>query len=84
MDAIRSSNGYRHFSSNVRLELRTAGRSFDLAEISPREITLREPVDLPPCDAEIVMTVDGEPRHWKVRLVNGAVPFDRVMATESR
>ncbi len=83
MDSILAKNGHRHFSSDVRLELRAAGKSFDLAEISPREITLREPIDLPPCDAEIVMTVDGEPRHWKVRLVNGAVPFDRVVATES-
>lgn len=75
--------GYRHFSADVQLELRAAGRSCELAAIGPHEITLREPIDLPPCDAEIVMTVDGEPTHWKVRLVNGAVPFDRVVATES-
>ena len=40
-----------------------------------------EPVESPPCDAEIVMSVDGDERRWPVRLVDGAVPYDATLRT---
>jgi len=67
----------------VHLELRAEGRQFELAAIGPHEIYPREPLDLGVCDAEIVMDVDGKRFLWRVRLRNGAVPFDKVVPTDA-
>jgi hypothetical protein len=74
---------YPRFCSSVRLELRAEGRSFDLAAIGPNDIIPREPLDLPTCDADVVMDVDGQQFLWRVHLKNGAVPFDQIVKAES-
>lgn len=74
----------RHFSAEVRLELRASGEVFDLAGIGPAEFVPRHPLDLPACNAEIVMFVDGTGFLWPVRLPQGAVPFEKTVRTESR
>ena len=74
---------YARFSSDVRLELRADGRAFDLAAIGPNDVTPRMPMDLPPCDGEIIMVVDGQPVSWMVRIKHGAVPFDRTVQVDS-
>ena len=45
--------------------------AYELAEIGPTWVYLREPLSLPPCDAEVVMTVDGHRETWPVALPNG-------------
>ena len=74
----------RGYSSEVRLELRAEGRVFDLASIGPNKFVPRDPLELPSCDAEIVMFIDGAGFLWPVRLPNGAVPFERSIVTSSR
>ena len=59
------------YSSTVRLELRIGEQLFELAEIGPGTIFLRNPVFLPPCEAEIVMYVDGRRRCWQIELPDG-------------
>ncbi len=71
------------FSSVVRLSLHANGESFDLASIGPAEITPRQPIDLPKCNADVVMDVDGDRFVWPVCLPSGAVPFDRTIKTRS-
>lgn len=59
------------YSAKVRLTLLVEEASLDLAEIGPELIYLRHPIDLPPCDATILMTVDGREHRWKVYLPDG-------------
>lgn len=75
------SQDYKHFSSDVRLELRVEGQTIDLAGVGPNDIVPRHPLELAPCDGEVVMTIDGERLMWRVRLDNGAVPFDKIIDT---
>ena len=58
-------------SANVRLELSVGDQVYELAEIGPESIFLRNPVTLPPSEAEIVMHVDGRRRVWRVDLPDG-------------
>jgi hypothetical protein len=59
------------YSAEIRLELRVAGRTLRLAQIAPEFVILKEVVDLPPSEAEIVMYVDGNERRWAVFLLDG-------------
>lgn len=72
------------YSAEVRLELRANGQVFDLAGIGPNKFVPRVPIELPMCDAEVVMFIDGTGYLWPVRLPNGAVPFDRTVPTSPR
>lgn len=81
MNAPIQQKGY---SAEVRLELRADGRIFDLASIGPNKFVPRHPLELPSCDAEIVMYIDGSGYLWPVRLPNGAVPFEKSITTSSR
>jgi hypothetical protein len=47
------------------------GCALPVAQLGPKFLVLRTPVDHPPCDAEIAMSIDGEESRWAVRLVNG-------------
>jgi len=59
--------------------------SYALAQIGPNFVTLREPLELPSGDAEIVMLIDGHEQHrWPVTLEHGAVPFELDVATADR
>jgi hypothetical protein len=42
-----------------------------LAQIGPHYVIVAKPQNLPPCDAEVVMLVDGTEKRWPVRLVEG-------------
>jgi hypothetical protein len=72
-------------SSEVQLFLIVGGAPHSLAHIGPDFVILREPIELPPTDAEVVMLIDGRKQsRWPVTLVNGAVPFDLEIATIDR
>ena len=70
---VRPAAGY---SSNVRLFLLTNGQSHKLAQIGPDFVRLRQPAEIPPGPAEILMIVNGVEHRWSVTLKVGAVPFD--------
>jgi hypothetical protein len=69
-------------SADVRLSLLVGDRALDVAKASPTQITLRSPVDLDPCDAELVMSVDGREHRWLIRLPRGAARFNVVVPIE--
>jgi hypothetical protein len=77
----RSAAGY---SSVVRLALRVNGCEHDLASIGPQAVRLRKPLSLPPCDAEVIMRVNGNERLWPVILSQGAVASDLEVAIVDR
>ena len=64
------------YSSEVSLSLIANGRTFPLSQIGLGYAILREPVLMEPCDAEIMISIDGNERRLFVRLVDGVVPFD--------
>lgn len=70
----------RIHSADVRLELVAEGRSIPLAKIGPETVFATAPVDLPPCDAQVIMSVDGRVEQWNVRLSRGADPRERTIA----
>lgn len=78
------SNLPRHHSAEVHLSLITASGTYKLSQISPHFVIVAKPQDLPPCDAEIVMQVDGAEDRWPVRLVEGLNALNRKAAIDPR
>jgi hypothetical protein len=72
------------YSSEVRLRLEAEGRVWPLAKIGGGKIVPSTALELPSCDAVVVMTVDGLERRWDVRLVDGACPFDADVRIRNR
>lgn len=64
------------YSADVRLYLAIGTRQLGLSHIGPDHVLLREPVNLEPCEADVISIIDGTEYRWRVFLVNGAVPFD--------
>lgn len=62
-----------NYSAEVRLRLIVGDRSFPLAKIGPSHVVLREPTELAPGAAEVVMTVDGREHRWAVYLTGDAI-----------
>lgn len=52
------------YSANVQLCLQVNGQAIKLAHIGPEMVIFDQPVDLPPCEAEIAMDVDDRTRCW--------------------
>ena len=65
---INSANSHSAF---VTLELRAAGLCVPLAQVGHDFAIPLESVDLPPCEGEILMTVDGELTRTSVTLHEG-------------
>ncbi len=53
------------------MELRLHGSVFTISHLAPDYLILTEPVDHPPTQAEIVMSIDGNESRWTVRLPAG-------------
>jgi hypothetical protein len=58
-------------SADVRIHLYVNGCVLPVAQLGPKFPILRTPVDHPPCDAEIAMSIDGHESRWAVHLPNG-------------
>lgn len=61
----------RGHSADVRIQLHVNGHDLPVAQLGPDFLILRSPVDHPPADAEITMSIDGHQTRWRVRLVDG-------------
>jgi len=59
------------YSPEIRLDFQINGKSWELAEIGPDFFTIRNPLDLPPCEGVVVMQVDGRETRWPVFLMDG-------------
>ncbi|MSR60137.1 MAG: hypothetical protein EXS05_21265 [Planctomycetaceae bacterium] len=71
---MKSSIDTTGYSALVNLQLEVGDESFDLAQVGPNDIVFAEPTTLSPCEAQVVMQVDGNERRWHVELPNGASP----------
>ena len=72
------------YSAVVELQLVAQGKSYPLAQIGPDFVIFKTPVELAPCDATIIMHVDGEERRWSVTLPDGATRDSDLVKTPSR
>lgn len=63
---------YVGHSSDVRMHLIVNGDTIPLAQLGPDMVILDAPIELPPTDAEIVLSIDGRVDRWPVGLVEGA------------
>lgn len=69
-------------SAEVRMSLIVGDRTLEVAKASRSQIMLRHPTHLEPCDAELVITIDGKPRRWLIHLPCGAMPDDLLVSIE--
>jgi hypothetical protein len=63
----------RGHSAEVRIDLAVHGHVFPVAELGPGFVVLGNPIDHPPAEAEITMSIDGSQRRWRVELIDGIV-----------
>jgi len=62
---------YQGHSADVQMHLYVGGRVLPIAQLGPGFITLRNPIDLPPVEAEISLSIDGNVERWRVQLPEG-------------
>jgi len=58
------------------------GQTVELAKMGPKSVTLTSPIEANPCEASIVMKIDGRTHRWTIPLPLGAVPFETDIATQ--
>ena len=59
-------------------------RRISLSHTSSTYVIAKEPADLPPCDADIVFTIDGTRYERPIKLINGMTSSSREAAVASR
>jgi hypothetical protein len=59
------------YSADVRMELRLNGHVLKVGQLGPSFLILSEPVNHPPAEAELMLSIDNRERRWKVFLPNG-------------
>lgn len=68
------------YSRVAEFELVANGRSYSPSHVSRDFIILDQPADIPPCDADLYIRVEGEEMHRRIRLPQGAsADTDRVV-----
>lgn len=58
-------------SADVQMHLSVNGHVISIGHLAPDYVILDNPIDHPPCDAEIFMSVDGKESRWRVKLLDG-------------
>jgi hypothetical protein len=64
-------------SAIVRIELRLHGQVLPIGQLGPDFLMLKDPVDHGPADGEILLSIDGDERRWRVRLPEGISAHER-------
>ena len=54
-------------SADVQMHLSVNGHTMSIGHLGPDYVVLDTPIDHPPSDAEISLSVDGNESRWKVR-----------------
>ena len=55
----------------MHIQLHLGDRALAIAQLGPDFLVLKTPIDHPPSEAEITLSIDGRERRWRVRLVEG-------------
>jgi hypothetical protein len=68
------------YSRVAKFELVANGRSYSPSHVSRDLIILDRPAEIPPCDADLYIRIEGEEMHRRIRLPQGAsANSDRVV-----
>ena len=59
------------YSADVKIRLQCADRTIELSQAAPNWIIVKVPTELAPCEAEIVLEIDGSPSSRRVFLPDG-------------
>lgn len=59
------------YSARVCMELHVNGSVLAISHLGPDYLILTDPIDHPPAQAEIAMSVDGQESRWAVQLPAG-------------
>lgn len=62
------------YSADVQMELHVNGRVFDVGQLGPDFLILRDPIDHPPAQGEMMVAIDGQVKRWPVLLPDGITP----------
>jgi hypothetical protein len=71
-------------SAEVQMHLVLNGPTLPISHLGPNYLRLKEPAELAPCDAQIVLVIDGHESRWPVHLPeglqrdHGRIPVERV------
>jgi hypothetical protein len=58
-------------SADVQMHLSVNGHTLTIGHLGPDYVVVDAPIDYPPSDAEISLSVDGKESRWTVRLIDG-------------
>lgn len=75
MSVSNRNNG--SYSADVQMELRVNGRVFDVGQLGPDFVMLRDPADHPPAQGEMMLSIDGHVKRWPVQLPDGVTAGQR-------
>ena len=75
---LARSNGQRHHSSVVKMQLLVDAISIPIAQMGPDFVLLREPISLRPGQATLVLRVDHREKRWRIWLPIGVAGSKRV------
>jgi hypothetical protein len=62
---------YGAHSAQVEMRMVVRGESLSVTHMGPDFVLIDSPADYPPCEASLVLRVDGSESVWKVRLPDG-------------
>jgi hypothetical protein len=65
---------FEGFSARIQMELRLNGVVLSISHLGPDFLILDDPIEHPPAEAEIMMSVDARERRWPVYLPAGVSP----------
>jgi hypothetical protein len=74
MSVSNQNNG--SYSADVQMELRVNGRVFDVGQLGPDFVILRDATDHPPAQGEMMLSIDGHVKRWPVQLPDGVAAGD--------
>ena len=69
------------YSATVQLILHVNGQDYELAKVGPSRIVLRNAIQLPPCEATLSISIDGETTQQTIQLPVGASADSPIVVT---
>ena len=70
------------YSAKVDLKLIIGDQTCQLGQVGPDRLIFRQALSLPPCEGEVVMTIDNDIQRWRVMLPNGSSSLSRIVMTQ--
>lgn len=58
-------------SADVHMSLTVNGQTMKIGQMGPRFLLVRKPIDCPPTDGEVFLSIDGHEQRWRVHLPKG-------------